>query len=39
MMRKKRGEGDARVEEAYNIKKGRLAVLGKGYVDTVNSAE
>lgn len=39
MMRKKRGESDARVEEAYNIKKGRLAVLGKGYVDTVNSAE
>jgi hypothetical protein len=35
LMRKKRGESDARIEEAYAVKKGRLSVLGKGIVDTV----
>jgi hypothetical protein len=39
LMRRKRGESDARVEQAFGIKKGRLAVLGKGYVESVNSAE
>jgi hypothetical protein len=39
LMRKKRGESDTRIEEAMGIKKGRLALLGKGFVESPNSAE
>ncbi|KAF2003921.1 hypothetical protein P154DRAFT_74252 [Amniculicola lignicola CBS 123094] len=36
LMRRKRGEPDARIEEALSIKKGRLSVLGKGIVEAVS---
>lgn len=35
LMRKARGEPEAHIEEALGIKKGRLAVLGKGIVGSV----
>jgi hypothetical protein len=35
LMRRKRGENDAKIEEAYEIKKGRLNALGKGIVEAV----
>ena len=35
MMRKKRGESDAKAEEALGIKRGRLEVLGKGIVESI----
>jgi hypothetical protein len=36
LMRRARGEGDASIEEALTIKKGRLDVLGRGIVGTVS---
>lgn len=35
LMRKKRGESDARIEDAFGLKRGRLRVLGRGIVETV----
>lgn len=35
LMRRKRGEPDAKAEDALGIRRGRLAVLGKGIVDSV----
>jgi hypothetical protein len=38
LMRKARGEPDARIEDALTIKKGRLGVLGTGVVGTVSAS-
>jgi 3-deoxy-7-phosphoheptulonate synthase len=38
LMRKSRGEPDSSIEEALGIKRGRLSVLGKGIVQSVQSA-
>jgi len=38
LMRKARGEPDARIEEALTIKKGRLGILGSGIVGTVSAS-
>ncbi|KAF2279543.1 uncharacterized protein EI97DRAFT_430595 [Westerdykella ornata] len=35
LMRQKRGEPDSRIEAAFGLKKGRLAVLKRGVVETV----
>lgn len=35
LMRRKRGERDASIEESLGIEKGRLGVLGKGIVEAV----
>ncbi|KAF2658558.1 hypothetical protein K491DRAFT_592937 [Lophiostoma macrostomum CBS 122681] len=38
LMRKSRGEPDSSIEEALGIKRGRMSVLGKGIVQSVQSA-
>ena len=38
LMRRARGEPDARIEEALMMKKGRLGVLGRGIVGTVSAS-
>lgn len=35
LMRRAKGEPDARIEQGLGIKKGRLSVLGRGKVDAV----
>lgn len=35
LMRMKRGESQEKVEKAYEIRRGRLGVLGKGFVESV----
>lgn len=38
LMRQRRGEPDARIEEAFGLRRGRLGVLKRGVVETVQAA-